>query len=179
MKNVARIFVRNLKQFMAKYFRFTVQWAELTVMKRPTATVTNPIELKKLDLRVQVMIEACVKLGRWRCAQLTTPKIAFSAGSLAFTPEVRGPLVIGSARVENFDFVASISIFGFSFKISIGLTKIVNKVLADRPPEVLLDISRMSYPLPMLNTKFVPSGIGISSGKDYLEADVSGHFLPI
>ena len=100
-------------------------------------------------------------------------------GALVFTPAVKGPLVVGSARVENFDFVLDITIFGYRIPVRIGLTKVVNGILASQPPHVLLDTSNLSYPLPMLNTKFVPSGIAFSSKEDYFETDIGGQFVPI
>ena len=179
VRKVARAFVRNLKEFLAKYFKFEVLWGEITVRSRPDVVVGNPLRLRKLDIAARVKIKACVKIGRWLCAEIASPSPSLLVGALVFTPEVKGPLVVGSARVENFDFVLDITIFGYRIPVRIGLTKVVNGILASQPPHVLLDTSNLSYPLPMLNTKFVPSGIAFSSKEDYFETDIGGQFVPI
>lgn len=179
VRKVARAFVRNLKEFLSKYFSFQVLWGEITVRKKPDVVVANPLRLRNLDIAARVKIKACVKIGRWMCAEVTTPSPHVLVGALIFTPEVKGALVVGSARVENFDFIWDITIFGYRIPVRIGLTKVVNDILGAQPPHVLLDTSDLSYPLPMLNTRFVPSGIAFASKQDYFETDIGGQFVPI
>jgi hypothetical protein len=179
VKKVAKAFVKNFKKFLAKYFRFTVKSSAVRVQSKPTAVVKNPIELRKLDLYGRVTIEACIKIGRWRCATITSPWVHITVGSALFSLSVQGPLVLGTPRVKDVDFVITIRLFGFKFDIKIGLTTIVNRELSKRPPEVILDTSKFAYEVPMLKTKFIVSQISFSSGSAYLEADLEGKFVRI
>lgn len=152
---------------------------DVSVTKKPGAKAGNPIELRNVDLRIRVEIEACIKIIKWRCVRITSPWVHVAAGKVFYDLSTAGTKILGRPRVDDMDIVIFISIFGFKFEIRIGITSFVNRMLQKHPPEELFDMAELEIKIETLRRKFVAGQTRIVAGNDYVEADVDGRFLAI
>lgn len=179
IKKVADIFVKKFKEFLKKYFRFTIKWTEFNILSRPEAVAGDPIELKKIDLKVRIKLEACIKIYKWRCADVTSPWVHLKAGRILYDLDPVGLKVFGKPRVDDMRLVITINIFGYKFDVEIGITGFVNKQLDKQKPDKLWDAEVLKIEIETLNRKFVAGTIGVRSAQDSFVMDVDGKFQPI
>lgn len=142
------------KLIRSKRFKFEVVWAKLTIADRPNLQLANPIVVSGISTRVQVKVKACVRIfGRWRCLKITTPRLRFDAKKVNVALQGRSSELLGYPSFNNLDFVITIRIFGFRFKIKIGLTTIVNRELRKKGPVTVIDLSDFSQDIPYSSAK--------------------------
>lgn len=179
LKKVADTFVRNFMAFLKKYFRFTLIWSEVRLDKLPTVVMSNPVRLNKVVMHARVRIEACIKLDRWRCADITSPWVRFEAKGIDLEFSAKDLVVFGQPSVRGLDFVIKISLFGYTFNIDIGITGMVNKELKKKGPQEIVDLTGFEFAFATLGRKFVAEQIGFSATSTWIEADLTGKVTPL
>jgi hypothetical protein len=174
VKKVARIFVQNFAAFLKKYFKFTLKYTDLKITRLPTAVMSNPISINNVEMEARVAVEACIYLGRWRCADITTGWVKFKAEGFDIKMISTGLNIAAEPSVREMKFVVKISLFGYNFPIEIGISKVVNKYLKKKGPQPIVDLSGFEFEFAVLKRKFVVESVGFSHEPNWIEADLSG-----
>ena len=161
---------RLFKRLIKKVFRFKIQSGEITVLNRPDFDLKNPLAAKNIKLKLRATVEACIKIFKWRCKTLNTPRFRVEADALQIHMSSKDKVLIGTPRFKGLDWVISVRLFGFKVKIKIGLTSLANKQLAKREPLQFFDFGKIERVLPINNKKLTIADIVITGDGARLRA---------
>ncbi|PJI93209.1 hypothetical protein BC777_2080 [Yoonia maricola] len=147
-----------------KFFEFSVLWAQLRIVDRPKVDLGNPIRVLDLSTRSRAKAEGCIKVfGKRYCARVTSPWIRVDGQEAALNLITSGTVVSARPRFKNLDFVITIKILRWRFKIKIGLTTLVNRYFDRLPPAEIADLSAFEQPIPFSSSQTKLKGISIST----------------
>lgn len=179
LKNVWDDLKKDFQKFMKKYFRFSVLWVKFELVSPPTAKVRTSVEISDLDFYVQVKIEACIKLGKWKCGDITSPRIHLASSKFFYDLTIVNNEIFGKPRAGDMKLIIDVKIFGFSFRITVGITSFVNKILDKQKPAKLFSLKDFEIKIDAFKRKIVPDSLALVNGKNYIEVDLDGEFVAI
>jgi len=131
---------------------FKVGWVDLR-MERPKLTLGNPITLTNMLLHARANVVGCIRLfGKDYCKDVTSPWIKVRGDRANLSLRGDGTKVFATASFSDIDIIITITILGFSFDIPIGITKIVNKAMGNKPIEIM-DLSMFEQKVPYSDKK--------------------------
>ncbi len=141
----------------------------LIVPTAPTLTLSNPIVLSDLTVKIHAEIKACVRVfGKWRCVNASTPWMTLSGREATLQLSSAGAVVFATPVVEDIDMVVALKIFKWRLKCKLGITKIVNRELAKRGPIQLVDLSGLAQGMLFQGKQPCIEAITFASGKNGL-----------
>lgn len=169
-------FSKAYGELFDKGLKWTLEWAEVEISNAPTVSLGNPIRCTGLTIKVRAKVEGCIKiLGKKICARITSPWIRVEGQEIRLNLVGKGTLLVGEAVFSNIDLVIKIKIAGFSYKIKIGLTSIINRQFKDKPI-TLFDAQALKLDVPGLGRSFKPHAVGCPPTPGSLTVGVDGQF---
>ena len=172
-------FAPALADALARVASVSIRWVKVTVVRRPSAALGNPIRIGNLNLKVQARVRVCVRIfGRNVCTDVTSPNVEFQAQEVRVDLQTRGLQIWAVPSIKNIDLVIRIRILTASFTFTIGVTGVVNGLLRDKSAMVF-DAAALRFPLPTLNRAFAVTAIDIPGGSGATTVNLSGAYTPL
>ncbi len=179
LKADSAAFAPALADALARVASVSIRWVKVTVVRRPSAALGNPIRIGNLNLKVQARARVCVRIfGRRFCTDVTSPNVEFQAQEVRVDLQTRGLQIWAVPSIKNIDLVIRIRILGVSFTFTIGVTGVVNGQLRDKSVMVF-DAAALRFPLPTLNRAFAVTAVDIPGGSDATTVNLSGAYTPL
>lgn len=173
VKRAWRSIRRAFADLVKRTFKFELLRTDVIVKRRPIFSLRNPLTARKVDFNVRVVARAGIKIfGRWRWVKITSPRISFSVGRIMVRFKTVNAKVYGRAAVDDFDWILKIKVFGFSFKVKIGLTGIIQRQLDKLPDYLLVDLSTFEREIPFETKKMSISQVDIDGDGSVLAINV-------
>ena len=172
-------FAPALAATLARVASVTIRWVKVTVVRRPSAALGNPIRIGNLNLKVQAKVRVCVRIfGRNLCTDVTSPNVEFQAQEVRVDLQMRGLQIWAVPSIKNIDLVIRVRILGVSFTFTIGVTGVVNGMLGDKSVMVF-DAAALRFPLPTLNRAFAVTAVEIPAATGATTVNLSGAYTPL
>ncbi|ADL01385.1 hypothetical protein [Brevundimonas subvibrioides] len=172
-------FARAFADALARVASVSIQWVKVTVVRRPLATLGNPLRIGNLNLKVQAKVRACIRIfGRRICTDVTSPNVEFQAQEVRIDLQTRGLQIWAVPSIKNIDLVIRVRILGVSFTFTIGVTGVVNGLLKDRSVMVF-DATTLRFPLPTLNRAFAVTAVEVPATTGATTVNLSGTYTPL
>lgn len=172
-------FAPALAESLARVASVDLRWVKVTVVRRPSASLGNPIRIGNLNLKVQARIRVCVRVfGRNYCTDITSPNVEFQAQEVRVALQTRGLQIWAVPSIRNIDLVIRVRILGVSFTFTIGVTGVVNGMLRDKSVMVF-DAAALRFPLPTLNRAFGVTAVEIPEATGATTFNLSGAYTPL
>lgn len=179
LKADSAAFAPALADALARVASVSIRWVKVTVVRRPSAALGNPIRIGNLNLKVQAKARVCVRIfGRRICTDVTSPNVEFQTQEVRVDLQTRGLQIWAVPSIKNIDLVIRIRILGVSFTFTIGVTGVVNGLLKDKSVMVF-DAAVLRFPLPTLNRAFAVTAVDIPGGSDATTVNLSGAYTPL
>ncbi|MES2904692.1 MAG: hypothetical protein V4696_10945 [Pseudomonadota bacterium] len=158
--------------------KFSVDWIEIELSRKPTAVLGNPMKLGNINIAARVKAKACIKiLGKEKCISITSPWVRFVIGGTQIAIQTNGLKVFALASVSDFDLVLKFKILKWSFSVRVGLTKYVNRYLAASRPEIA-DFGAISIVIPGLDRRYAPTSVTVPNHPSETSVLLEGDFKP-
>ena len=172
-------FAPALADALARVASVSIRWVKVTVVRRPSAALGNPIRIGNLNLKVQAKVRVCVRIfGRNPCTDVTSPNVEFQAQEVRVDLQTRGLQIWAAPSIKNIDLVIRVRILGVSFTFMIGVTGVVNGMLRDKSVMVF-DAAALRFPLPTLNRAFAVTAVEIPAATGATTVNLSGAYTPL
>lgn len=172
-------FAPALADALARVASVSIRWVKVTVVRRPSAELGNPIRIGNLNLKVQAKVRVCVRIfGRNYCRDVTTPDFEFQAQELRVDLQTHGLQIWAVPSIKNIDLVIRVRILGISFTFTIGVTGVINSLLRDKSVMVF-DAAALRFPLPTLGRTFTVTAVEIPGGSGATTVNLAGAYTPL
>lgn len=172
-------FAPALAESLARIASVSIRWVKVTVVRRPSAALGNPIRIGNLNLKVQAKVRVCVRIfGRNVCTDVTSPNVEFQAQEVRVDLQTSGLQIWAVPSIKNIDLVIRVRILGVRFTFTIGVTGVVNGLLRDKSVMVF-DAAALRFPLPTLGRAFAVTAVDIPGGSGATTVNLSGAYTPL
>lgn len=172
-KKLFRSILRWTKKQLEKIIKIKFELAKLEIdmTRRPNFLLGNPLRIRSLDLRVRIIrVDLKYRIfGKWRRISFTLGNKVELKSSARFALSTESNKVFVLPRFDKVKF--RIKILGIWF--TIGLTKVVNVILANRGKLMVYDLSGLVTPMQIKGLEYSIADIQIPLSQQYISLDVN------
>ena len=172
-KKLFKSIFRWAKKLLEKIIKIKVELAKLEIdmTERPNFLLGNPLKIRSLKLRVRIIrVDLKYRIfGKWR-------KISFSIGNkVELSASAKFSLITDNNEVyvlPKFDKVSfRIKILGIWF--TIGLTKIINKILSNRGKFLVYNLNSLVKPMQVKGLEYLIKEVKIPQSQNFIRMDIN------